>query len=62
VARLGGDEFVLLLVEIADLSEAERITQALLEELRSPISLGDRDIVVTGSIGIVLGTPQYEAP
>src|SRR5215217_6305351 len=53
VARLGGDEFVFLL-EDADLDGASRIAERILEMLRRPFYVGERDLLVTASIGIAI--------
>jgi diguanylate cyclase (GGDEF)-like protein len=54
LARLGGDEFVFLL-EDTDVDGAVRITERILEELRTPFSVGGRRFFVTASIGIIVG-------
>jgi diguanylate cyclase (GGDEF)-like protein len=58
-ARLGGDEFIILLEEIQGIQEAVQITERIFAELRSPLRLVGREVVVTASIGIVLGTQNY---
>jgi diguanylate cyclase (GGDEF)-like protein/PAS domain S-box-containing protein len=52
VARLGGDEFAILTDELADVSDAARVAERILESLRSPFALQERQIVITASIGI----------
>jgi len=59
VARLGGDEFTVLLEDVPDALEAARVSQKIQRELSAPIALGDREIVVTPSIGIAHGCPDY---
>ena len=59
-ARLGGDEFVLLLEDVQDVSFVEEIAERVLVEMRSPHHLEGRDVVLSTSIGIVLGTGDYE--
>ncbi|MEE3717070.1 EAL domain-containing protein [Tumidithrix elongata RA019] len=58
-SRLGGDEFVILLEDIADIQDALRIAERLFEEFQTPFKLNEREIFITTSIGIVLGTPDY---
>ncbi|MBE9098933.1 bifunctional diguanylate cyclase/phosphodiesterase [Vacuolonema iberomarrocanum] len=59
-ARLGGDEFVLLLEDIQDVSLVEEIAESVLMEMRLPRHLEGRDVVLSTSIGIVIGTGDYE--
>jgi predicted signal transduction protein with EAL and GGDEF domain/CheY-like chemotaxis protein len=54
VGRLGGDEFVALLPEIADISDAERVSQRILEAMREPIFVGGQECFVTASVGIAV--------
>jgi predicted signal transduction protein with EAL and GGDEF domain len=53
VARLGGDEFAII-VEETEPSEAEQAAARILTTLDPAFQLGDREIVVRGSIGIAL--------
>ena len=62
LARLGGDEFVILLEDTSNLSDATRICERILEELRRPFMLDEREVFVTPSIGIALDTPGQESP
>jgi diguanylate cyclase (GGDEF)-like protein/PAS domain S-box-containing protein len=55
VARFGGDEFALLLEELAD-HEAVALAQRLLERLAEPVAVAGREVVLGGSVGIVLHT------
>ena len=54
-ARMGGDEFVLLLEDLEDSDGAARVAERILEKLRTPVALGDRNALVGASIGIALG-------
>jgi diguanylate cyclase (GGDEF)-like protein/PAS domain S-box-containing protein len=56
LARFGGDEFTILLEEVANPNEAVRVAERILETFRSPFVLDGREVVVTASIGIALGT------
>jgi diguanylate cyclase (GGDEF)-like protein/PAS domain S-box-containing protein len=51
IARLGGDEFAILL-EDADLQAAGRVAARILDHIKKPTCLGDRESVVTISIGV----------
>jgi len=54
VGRLGGDEFIALLPEVVDVSDAERVSERILEALREPIFVGGQECFVTASVGIAL--------
>jgi diguanylate cyclase (GGDEF)-like protein/PAS domain S-box-containing protein len=54
VGRQSGDEFAVLLVNVVADEEASAAAERILGELRRPIQLGGRSIVVNGSIGIAL--------
>ncbi|MGB3613220.1 MAG: EAL domain-containing protein, partial [Elainellaceae cyanobacterium] len=58
-ARLGGDEYVLLLEGISDVSLAVAVAQRVLNVLEQPLTIQGHLVVVTASIGIVVGTPSY---
>jgi len=60
VARLGGDEFVILLEEIHDIHEAIRATERIFAALQAPFTLEGREVYTTCSVGIVMGTRDYE--
>ncbi|WP_404445693.1 diguanylate cyclase [Sutcliffiella horikoshii] len=52
VARLGGDEFVILLHDMEDLRQVEKIAERILTTLESPYTIQDNVIHATSSIGI----------
>jgi diguanylate cyclase (GGDEF)-like protein len=54
VARLGADEFVVLVREVEHEEDAARVARKLLEALRNPVAVGDRELFVTGSVGASL--------
>ncbi|MGQ4275270.1 EAL domain-containing protein [Terrihabitans sp. B22-R8] len=58
LARLGGDEFGILLLSETDGPGIGAFADALRKALASPISFSGRDIVVTGSIGLVMVDPR----
>jgi diguanylate cyclase (GGDEF)-like protein len=60
VARLGGDEFTVLLEDLQDATEAARIAEQIMACLQAPVSIDDREIVVTASIGIALSGPKHD--
>lgn len=59
VARLGGDEFVILLEDISSIDKAIQITERILTDFQTPLILNNSEIVISASIGIVLGTKNY---
>ena len=54
VGRQSGDEFAVLLGQVRNEDEAKASAERILGELRRPIQLGGRSIVVGGSIGIAM--------
>jgi diguanylate cyclase len=54
IARLGGDEFGLVLADLRDVTEAERIILRLLGSLDAPFQLNGESIRVSASIGLTL--------
>jgi diguanylate cyclase (GGDEF)-like protein/PAS domain S-box-containing protein len=53
LGRHGGDEFVLLLWEVRHAEDAAITATNILEALRKPHHIGDHELHITGSIGIV---------
>ncbi len=54
VARLGGDEFTVILGEIEQQADVERVTRNILERLAEPYLLGNETVYVSASVGITL--------
>jgi predicted signal transduction protein with EAL and GGDEF domain len=54
VARLGSDEFAVMLPDLADYAEAERMARSIQTSLAQPFRFEGHEIVVTASIGIAL--------
>ncbi|HWS72419.1 MAG TPA: EAL domain-containing protein [Thermoanaerobaculia bacterium] len=52
VARFGGDEFTLLVPRIDNVEDAAKIAQKIIETLKIPFFIHDRELFVTTSIGI----------
>jgi len=57
LARVGTDQFAVLLPEVVDAQEPLRMAQAILDALRIPYRIGQREVRLTASIGISL-SPQ----
>lgn len=53
-ARIGGDEFVVILDQVTEYSDIEKIAQKILDGIREPIMFNDADCTVGGSIGIAV--------
>jgi diguanylate cyclase (GGDEF)-like protein len=51
-ARLGGDEFAILLTNLGEEDDAERVAEKLLRLLREPVPLKGREHLITASVGI----------
>jgi len=62
VARLGGDEFAILLEDLGREQEATAVAGQVAQALRPPITLDDREIFVTASIGVAFGTSREDRP
>ena len=58
VGRQSGDEFAVILGQIGDDDEAIAAAERILRELRRPIQLGARSLVVGGSIGIAVASER----
>jgi predicted signal transduction protein with EAL and GGDEF domain len=61
LARLGGDEFAVL-IEDAVPGGARALADRLHQACQRPIDLDDRQVFVSISIGIALGSADYESP
>ena len=51
-ARFGGDEFVVLLEDLESTEVATEVAERVLEDLRRPLMVAGKELVVRGSIGI----------
>ncbi len=60
MARLGGDEFAVLLEELGEPGVAARAAQRLLDSLKPPFELREREFFISASIGIATGTQDAE--
>ena len=61
VARLGGDEYVLVCEDVAGEADAAEIARRLQAALTPPIRLGDRELMVSASVGIALASDAGQA-
>ncbi len=52
VARFGGDEFTLMIPKIENVEDAAKIAQKIIETLKIPFFINDRELFVTTSLGV----------
>jgi diguanylate cyclase (GGDEF)-like protein len=62
VCRCSGDEFLILLDEISGLEEALAVVDRIQKMLNTPLFVGDNDVLISASIGIVMSSPEYRHP
>jgi len=62
LARLGGDEFIVLLQDVGGPAEAVRVARRVAEELRRPFLIEGRELFLTASISVALGTACATSP
>jgi diguanylate cyclase (GGDEF)-like protein len=60
LARLGGDEFTVLLAGVSEPSDARAVAERLVTAVSKPFDLQGRELVVSASIGIVMGNARYQ--
>ncbi|AIS53538.1 diguanylate cyclase domain-containing protein [Thermoanaerobacter kivui] len=54
VSRVGGDEFVILLPDIMDIDDTNKVANRILELFNQPIKFNNHELYVTISIGIAI--------
>ncbi len=54
VCRIGGDEFVVVLPEAKRSSDVAHVAQKVIEQLSQPVTIEERELVLTCSIGIAV--------
>jgi len=54
VGRMGGDEFVVILQNLEKAVHAEKIASAIVETIRQPMLIHNREIQITASLGVAL--------
>ncbi|MDO9104991.1 MAG: EAL domain-containing protein [Methylovulum sp.] len=54
VARMGGDEFVIILQNLTEAGHAEKVAATIIDNIRLPMLIFDREINVTASLGVAL--------
>jgi diguanylate cyclase (GGDEF)-like protein len=58
VSRFGGDEFILILEGPLDLIDAKGFAEHIQENLNKPIKLGDHELIISASMGVVLSSRE----
>lgn len=61
VARLGGDEFAVLLLDVSDVEQVERVCQRVLAAVRREAVVAGHGVLVGTSIGVVVSSGGEEA-
>jgi diguanylate cyclase (GGDEF)-like protein len=54
IARWGGDEFVVILEDVGHESDAQKVAEKILKRFSLPMGLGERESLVTLSVGIAM--------
>ncbi len=63
VARLGGDEFTVIIEDLTDQAQAERVAQKLIESFVLPLDIDGRtEVVISPSIGISIYPDHGQVP
>jgi diguanylate cyclase (GGDEF)-like protein len=52
ICRIGGDEFVVVLPQFTRLSDLAHVSQKIIETVSQPVTVDERDLQVSPSIGI----------
>lgn len=58
VGRLGGDEFIVLQTKSQSQSDTEALAAAIVRTLAEPMSLGEHEVCISGSIGVMRGSTR----
>jgi Amt family ammonium transporter len=59
IARFGGDEFALVLDEAGSMEDVDCLVRRIQNELQQPVDVGDGEVCVSASMGIALGSTEY---
>ncbi len=62
VARLGGDEFAILLADVTEVTEIDRVADRIDQELDKPFNIQGHEFFSGASLGIALSSTGYERP
>ncbi len=62
LARFGGDEFVAVLEHCGGMRDVEAVAKSLLAVLRQPFTVNAYELIVEGTIGIAISSPDLATP
>jgi diguanylate cyclase (GGDEF)-like protein/PAS domain S-box-containing protein len=62
LARFGGDEFVAVLERFTHPREIEQVAEKILSALRRPFNVKGYELVVGGTIGVAIASPDLRTP
>ncbi len=62
VARLGGDEFAVLVEDVADFAEVDKVAERIDQELERPFYVEGHEFYSAASIGVAMSASGYERP
>ncbi len=61
VARFGGDEFAFILNKVTNVQDAIKFAERIKDRISAPFNLNGRQVFTSFSIGIAMGSADYEA-
>lgn len=62
VARMGGDEYAILIEYFRTPQQVIQIIRSIRNKIRKPITVANKEVVISSSIGIVFKTAAYDHP
>jgi diguanylate cyclase (GGDEF)-like protein/PAS domain S-box-containing protein len=62
LSRFGGDEFTVLIEAVENPEDVMRLAERIVEDLREPFVIDERELFVRASIGIALGDARTKSP
>jgi diguanylate cyclase (GGDEF)-like protein/PAS domain S-box-containing protein len=62
IARIGGDEFTVLMEHVKDSTTVSHLVGRIEEGLRAPFNLEGQEIYIAASIGVAMGSSDYDKP
>jgi diguanylate cyclase (GGDEF)-like protein/PAS domain S-box-containing protein len=62
VARFAGDEFTMLLEDVRTTQEASAVAERVLSELSQPMTVLNREVFTSASIGMAFSSSTYSSP
>jgi len=62
LARIGGDQFAALIVSETDPHQIATMAEQVCRSLRTPMKIADKEVILTGSVGIAIYDGQQTQP